>query len=133
MKKNPQIQENVKTSLKKLSNLLYTTESNLWGFPKLGITDFDISDGELNMLLISVSFESYSEHIFEEYTELITEIQTKLFELMQKVSFDTQGNLTNRVSSLGRTLRWSGGCLISKVVFTHKNDEIEFELDFMFN
>lgn len=132
MKKNPQIQENVKTSLKKLSNLLYATESNLWGFPKLGITDFEISDGELNMLLISVSFESYSEHIFEEFTELLSEIQTKLFELMKKISFDTQGNLTNRVS-LGRTLRWSGGCLISKVVVTHKNDEIEFELDFMFS
>lgn len=132
MKKNPQIQENVKTSLKKLSNLLYATESNLWGFPKLGITDFEISDGELNMLLISVSFESYSDPVFEEFTELLLEIQTKLFELMKKVSFDTQGNLTNRVL-LGRTLRWSGGCLISKVVFTHKNDEIEFELDFMFN
>jgi hypothetical protein len=64
---------------------------------------------------------------------LLTEIQTKLFELMKKVSFDTQGNLTNRVSSSGKTLRWSGVSLVSKIVFTHKNDEVEFELDFMFN
>jgi hypothetical protein len=133
MKKYPQIQENVIPGLKKLSNLFYASESNLWGLPQLGITDFDISDGELNMLLISISFESYSDGTFEDYMILLTEIQTKLFELMKKVSFDTQGNLTNRVSSSGKTLRWSGVSLVSKIVFTHKNDEVEFELDFMFN
>jgi hypothetical protein len=123
--------QNVLKTLPKIKNLIYLSEPALIGLPKLSFIDYDYNEEEgLTMVLIQVSFSVETDPMLKEIVDHLNEIENKLTNIMNKVSFDENGNLFS--AKVGKGLINTGTALVSKLNFSHRSEEIELELDFMF-
>lgn len=122
--------QNVLKTLPKIKNLIYLSEPALIGLPKLSFIDYDYNEEGLSMVLIQVSFSVTTDPMLGEILDHLYEIQNKLMSIMNKISFDENGNLFS--AKVGKGLTNSGVALVSKLEFSHRTEEIELELDFMY-
>lgn len=122
--------QNVLKTLPKIKNLIYLSEPALIGLPKLSFIDYDYSEEGLSMVLIQVSFSVTTDPMLGEILDHLYEIQNKLMSIMNKISFDENGNLFS--AKVGKGLTNSGVALVSRLEFSHRSEEIELELDFMY-
>ena len=122
--------QNVLKTLPKIKNLIYLSEPALIGLPKLSFIDYDYNEEGLIMVLIQVSFSVETDPMLGEILDHLYEIQNKLMSIMNKISFDENGNLFS--AKVGKGLTNSGVALVSKLEFSHRTEEIELELDFMY-
>jgi hypothetical protein len=127
-----EVKKNLNISVNKIKTLLSTSASDLVENLQVGIEDMEYSEpnSELYMVLLELTFQSYSEQTFDEFLKLCTEINDKMNSFMDMISFDNEGNLKTRKS--GGVLQHSGQPLISKIEFSHKDDKVELQLDYMF-
>ena len=127
-----EVRKNLNISLKKIKNLISASASRFVENLHIHLEDMDYSEpnSELNMVLLHLRFETYSEEIFDEFLKSCTEINDKMNSFMDMISFDNEGNLKARKS--GGVLQHSGQPLISKIEFSHKDDKVELQLDYMF-
>lgn len=122
--------QNVLKTLPKIKNLIYLSEPALIGLPKLSFIDYDYNEEGLSMVLIQVSFSVTTDPMLGEILDHLYEIQNKLMSIMNKISFDENGNLFS--AKVGKGLTNSGVALVSRLEFSHRSEEIELELDFMY-
>lgn len=121
---------NVRKTLPKIKNLIYLSEPTLIGLPEVSLIDYDYSDEGLIMILIQVSFSVETDSMLRDIVDHLNEIENKLTNIMNKVSFDENGNLFS--AKVGKGLTNSGIALVSKIEFSHRSEMLALELDFMF-
>lgn len=130
MQMNVEIKNNIKKTIPKIKNLIYLSEPNLIGLPDVKLVDYDYSEEGLIMVLIQVSFKVDTDQILSGIIDHLSDIDTKLNQLMNKISFDENGNLFS--AKVGKGLTNNGMSLVSKLEYTFRGEEIDLELDFMF-
>lgn len=124
---------NLKNSINKINSLVSASETNLFNELKIELIDLDYDDSSevLYMVLLEFKFKSYSEQTLNDFISLLKEVQEKFNNLLSKVSFNNKGNLQSPKSEGG--VKFVGDSLVSKIDFSHKDDEVYLELDYMFN
>jgi len=127
-----EVKKNLNISANKIKTLVSTSASDLVENLQVGIEDMEYSEpnSELYMVLLEVTFQSYSEQTFDEFLKLCTEINDKMNSLMDMISFDNEGNLKTRKS--GGVLQYTGQPFISKIEFSYKDDMVQLQLGYMF-
>jgi hypothetical protein len=117
---------------KKIKNLISASASGFVENLRIHLEDMEYSEpnSELYMVLLHLRFETYSDEAFNDFLKSCTEINDKLNSFMVMVSFDNEGNLKTRKS--GGVLQYSGQPLVSKIEFSHRDDKVELQLDYMF-
>lgn len=130
MQMNIEIKNNIKKTIPKIKNLIYLSEPNLIGLPDVKLVDYDYSEEGLIMVLIQVSFKVDTDQTLSGIINHLNDIDTKLNQLMDKISFDENGNLFS--AKVGRGLTNNGISLVTKLEYTFRGEEIDLELDFMF-
>jgi len=122
---------NLKNSIQKIKSLIYASEPD---FNSLDISiidmDYNENTNDLYMVLIEIKLTMYSEQTFDEFITTCQMVRSKLNNLLSKISFDDNGNLKSTKTLGGIFYNVEG--LVSKIETSHKDDEIYFELDFMF-
>ena len=122
------IKSNLLKSLPKLQNFIYLQEPNEIGLPKVELSDWEFYKGGLNMVLINVIITIESDQDLDGFIRHLRSIQSKMDNLLYKISFDDEGNLTKANNS---TVMYSGGSLIHKCDFD--GDELTLDIGFMFH
>jgi hypothetical protein len=127
-----EVRKNLNISLKKIKNLISVSASGFVENLHIHLEDMDYSEpnSELYMVLLHLRFEAYSDNDFNGFLKSCTEINDKMNSFMDMISFDNEGNLKTRKS--GGVLQYTGQPLVSKIEFSHKDDEVELQLDYMF-
>jgi hypothetical protein len=127
-----EVKNNLKKSINKIKSLISVNEYNLIDDLQIDIADLDYSEtkGELNMVMLGLSFKTYSEPVFDEFIKISNEINSKINSLMNMISFDDKGYL--KTVKTGGVLTYTGEPMVSKIEFSHRDDNISFELDYMF-
>jgi len=122
------IKRNLLKSIPKIQNFIYLHEPNEIGLPKVELSDWEVYKGRLNMVLISVIITVESDQDLDGFIRHLRSIQSKIDNLLFKISFDDEGNLTKPNNSM---VMYSGGSLIHKCDFD--GDELILDIGFMFH
>jgi hypothetical protein len=122
------IKSNLLKSVPKIQNFIYLHEPNEIGLPKVELSDWEVYKGRLNMVLISVIITVESDQDLDGFVSHLNIIKNKMERLLDKLSFDDEGNLTKPNNSM---VMYSGGSLIHKCDFD--GDELTLDIGFMFH
>lgn len=122
---------NLKNSIQKIKSLIYASETNFNSL-EISVIDMDYNENtnDLYMVLIEIKFYVETEQTFDEFITTCQMVRSKLNNLLSKISFDDNGNLKSTKTPGGIFYNAEG--LVSKIEASHNNDEVYFELDFMF-
>lgn len=122
---------NLKNSIQKIKSLIYASETDFNSL-EISVIDMDYNENtnDLYMVLIEIKFYVYTEQTFDEFITTCQMVRNKLNNLLSKISLDDNGNLKSTKTPGGIFYNVEG--LVSMIEASHNNDEVYFELDFMF-
>lgn len=126
-----QIKSNLKGSVNKIKNLIYLSNPEVFGLPEVYLSDFGADNKGLFMVLIGVKFEFDSEHEIDEFVYLLTNIKHKLTLIMNKISFDVNGELKPKTQS--GYVTFSNTLLIDNLKFNRHEGIISLDIVFHSN
>jgi hypothetical protein len=130
MSDSKELKQTLIAQLPKIKTFLIGSDHQLFQDIKVSLTDWDSRNG-LNMALITLRFETYSEPDMESFIGVINDINKKLNNLMDRIAFDLNGNLK---PPKGDVVLFSGGMLVSDIIFSFRTDEVlTMEVDCMFH
>lgn len=130
-----ELKNNLNKSIKKISSLIIGSSLNI-NLIDIQIIDldYDRDNNELVMVLIEIKCNVYSEPIFDDFIKTCEYVRNSFNDTLVKTAFDNYGNLKSpkSINNMGGII-FNGDSLISSINYSHKMDEVEFELDFMFS
>lgn len=125
-----EIKENLKNNLSKVKTFIYGSEPGLFGVPVINLTDYEIRNGELKMVLFSIKFETQSDEDLYGFLDMLKHITKTISKLMYKIAFDKEGKM---VKPSNDNVIFSGGVLLSGINFSIRDSVLSMEVDCMFH
>ena len=123
------IKTNLLETLTKIRILIKNSELKPINDVKIDISDLDITNDGLQMVLISLIFELDTDDTLFDIGKHLTEINDIILDSMDKFKIDYRGRI---ISSKYQGLS-QGGILVDDINYSHRTGEIELKLDVMFS